>query len=109
MAKNTMGTYKKFTAKDAINKFRVNLIEQLPLDNILFFAKIQTAGLFPLGTSDIDAKATREGKVAYFLDHVVDPGADDYLPILLQVMKESGVANLRELANNIQKTIEPGL
>ena len=61
------------------------------------------AGLFPLDTYDSTAaEPTRAKKVAYFLQHVVEPGAEEYLPKLLSVMKESKVANLVRLADDIQ-------
>ena len=61
------------------------------------------AGLFPLNTGDsIAAMPTRAEKVAYFLQHVVEPGAEEYLPKLLSVMKESKVANLVRLADDIE-------
>ena len=67
------------------------------------------ANLFPLGIADdIVAKPTRKEKVFYFLQQVVEPGANDYLPKLLKVMKDSNVDNVVNLANEIQATIDPG-
>ena len=61
------------------------------------------ADLFPLDTYDsTSAQPTRAKKVAYFLQHVVEPGAEEYLPKLLSVMKESKVANLVRLADDIE-------
>ena len=58
----------------------------------MFSGEARKADLFPLGTAaSIEAKPTRVEKVAYFLQHVVEPGADDYLPKLLKVMKDSKV------------------
>ena len=42
------------------------------------------------------------------MDNVVEPGADEYLPILLQVMNDSTFANIKKLANEIQVVIKPG-
>ena len=90
-------------ARDAITLFNVKLIQQLPLENDLFFAMAKQAGLFPLDTSDsIAAMSTRAQKVSYFLQHIVEPGAEEYLPKLLKVMKESGFANVARLADDIQ-------
>ena len=98
------------SAKDAIKTFKVKLLQELPLDEPLFLAMVETAGLFPLNTRDcIRAEKTRAHKVDYFLDHVVEPGADDYLPKLLKVMRESGVPNVQRLAGDIQATLQSGI
>ena len=93
----------KMSAKDAIKKFNVQLLKQLPLDDDMFFAMAKQADLFPLDTGDsIAAKPTRAKKVSYFLQHVAEPGAEEYLPKLLKVMKESKVANVVKLADDIK-------
>ena len=93
----------KVSAKGAIKQFNVELLNQLPLENDIFFGMARRAGLFPLNTGDsIAAEPTRAKKVAFLLQHVVDPGAEEYLPKLLNVMKESKVANLIRLADDIQ-------
>ena len=91
------------SAKDAIKHFNVELLRQLPLENDIFFGMARCAGLFPLDTGDsIAAEPTRAKKVAFLLQHVVEPGAEEYLPKLLNVMKESKVANVIRLADDIQ-------
>ena len=101
---------KKKSAKDAIKQFSVDLLEQLPLEDVKFFAMARRAGLFPLNTGDsIAAMPTRAEKVAYFLQHAVEPGAEEYLPKLLSVMKESKVANLVRLADDIEAVIGIGM
>ena len=98
------------SAKEAVIKFKVELLQELPLDQPLFFAMAERAGLFPLGTNkSIKAKETRDHKVDYFLDYVVIPGANEYLPKLLQVMRESKVANVVSLADDIQATLQSGI
>ena len=93
----------KVSAKDAIKQFNVELLHQLPLENDIFFAMARRAGLFPMDTGDsIAAEPTRAKKVAFLLQHVVEPGAEEYLPKLLIVMKESKVANVIRLAEDIQ-------
>ena len=91
------------SAKDAIKQFNVELLRQLPLENDIFFGMARRADLFPLDTGDsIAAEPTRAKKVAFLLQHVVEPGAEEYLPKLLNVMKESKVANVIRLADDIQ-------
>ena len=98
------------SAKDAITAFKVELLQKLPLDDPIFFAMVERVGLFPLDTRDsIRAERTRARKVAYFLDHVIEPGVDDYLPKLLKVMRESKVTNVEKLAVNILEELQPGL
>ena len=93
----------KVSAKDAIKQINVELLHQLPLENDIFFAMARRAGLFPLDTGDsIAAEPTRAKKVAFLLQHVVELGAEEYLPKLLNVMKESKVANVIRLADDIQ-------
>ena len=95
---------------EAIKQFNVELLRQLPLENEIFFAMANKADLFPLNTrSFIAAKPTREEKVSYFLQHVVEPGAEQYLPKLLKVMKESKVVNVVKLADDIQVATRIGM
>ena len=97
-------------ARDAIKQFNVKLIQQLPLENDIFFAMAKQDGLFPLDTGDsIAVKSTRAQKVTYFLQHVVEPGAEEYLPKLLKVMRDSKVANVVRLADDIQAAIDMGM
>ena len=93
----------KISAKDAIIRFNLEILQQLPLENDIFFAMAKRANLFPLDTGDfIAAEPTRARKVTYFLQHVVEPGAEQYLPKLLEVMKDSKVANVVKLADDIE-------
>ena len=101
---------KKKSAKDAIKHFNVELLQELPLENDIFLAMTRRADLFPLDTYDSTAaETTRAKKVAYFLQHVVEPGAEEYLPKLLSVMKESKVANLVRLADDIEAVAGIGM
>ena len=98
------------SAIEAIKKFNVELIEQLPLENDIFFAMAEQAGLFPLDTGDsIAAEPTRAKKVSYFLQYVANPGAEEYLPKLLKVMRDTKVANVVRLANDIQAAAGIGM
>ena len=100
----------KVSAKDAIKQFNVELLDQLPLENDIFFAMARQTGLFPLDTGDsIAAEPTRAKKVAFLLQHVVEPGAEEYLPRLLDVMRESKFANVIRLADDIQAVIGIGM
>lgn len=98
------------SAKEIVSKFKVKLLRELPLDDPLFFAMVEEAVLFPMGAGDsIRAEKSRAHKVDYFLYHVVQPGADYYLPKLLKVMKQSEVANVEKLADDIQAELQSGI
>ena len=98
------------SAEDAVKQYKVELLKELPLDEAIFFAMAEKAGLFPLSTGDsVRAKETRADKVAYFLQHVVEPAAKNYLPKLLEVMKNSEFSNVEKLAGDIQAAVEPGV
>ena len=98
------------SARDAITQFNTQLVQQLPLENDIFFAMAKQAYLFPLDTGEsIAAKSTRAQKVNYLLRHVVEPGAEEYLPKLLKVMKDSKVVNVVRLADDIQSATGLGM
>ena len=98
------------SAKDAITRFNTKLLDQLPLESDVFFAMVKQACLFPEDTADKIAElSTRPEKVSYFLQHVIEPGANVYLPKLLEVMKESEDLNLVRLADEIQASMGSGI
>ena len=91
------------SASEAIKTFYARLVQEVPLDNKDFFAMAKSAGLFPSDTEEcVMAQETNAKKVTYLLRHVVEPEPDQYLPLLLQVMKNSGVSNVVKLANDIE-------
>ena len=98
------------SAGDVIKQFSVELVRQMPLENDVFCAMAKTADLFPLDTGySIAAEPTRAKKVTYFLQHVVEPGAEVYLPKFLKLMKDSKVTNLVRLTDEIQAAADQGL
>ena len=93
-------------AKDVLQQFYVELIQVLPLESDQFFAIIKNAGLLPLDTGDnIRAERTRSAKVSYLLSHVIEPGAKEYLPLLLKAMEESKASNVVNLAQEIRAAL----
>ena len=98
------------SSNDAIKEFKVELLQELPLDDPIFFAMAERANLFPMDTGNmIRAEKTRARKVDYFLQQVVEPGAELYFPRLLRLMKESKVANVVKLADDIQAVMVSGM
>ena len=91
------------SAREAINHFRLRLIQDVPLDDAIFYAQVKSAGLFIHNTgASITSKQTNADKVTYFLQHVIERSPDLYLPMLLEVMKKSGAVNLINLADDIK-------
>ena len=98
------------SARDAITHFNTRLLEQLPLESGVFFAMVKQASLFPRDSADRIAElSTRPEKVSYFLQHVIEPEADVYLPKLLGVMKESEDLSVVRLAYEIEAEMESGI
>ena len=94
------------SAKDVLQQFYLELIQVLPLESDQFFAMIKNAGLLPLDTGDnVRAERTRSAKVSYLLGHVIEPGAKDYLPLLLKAMEDSKAPNVVNLALEIRKAL----
>ena len=94
------------STKEVLRKFYTRLIEKLPLSDKSFFHKAFQADLHPLNVATrMQAKPTNAEKVSYFLHHVVEPAADIYLPMLLEVMKDSQRFDVKELANDIEKAM----
>ena len=97
------------SAKEAIDKFNVALMKQLPLDNLIFFGMMKEAKLFHLGADkSISQESTRATKVAFYLEHVFSVQPDEDLPKLLEVMKKSEVSGLVKLADQIEAETVPG-
>ena len=89
-----------------VRDFSVKLLQQLPLDDPLFFAMLRGADLLPLNSGDaIRALNTNAEKVDYFLHHIIEPAASQNLPKLLRVMENSEVSILVTLANEIQEKL----
>ena len=98
------------SARDVLTRFNLQLVQQLPLEDHMFFAMAKRASLFPLNTGDsIAAQPTRAQKVYYFLQHVVEPAPGEYLPILLKVMTDSKSANVVRLADDMQAAMGIGM
>ena len=103
-----MAEVPKQKAKDVIQKFNSELLEQLPLEDTRFFAKTYQAKLIPLGSGDViqQEKSTRSDKVSYYLNSIVIPGAHIFLPKLLEVMKECDNIAVAKLADDINKALQ---
>ena len=100
---------KRHLAKIKLTHFRGDLLEKLPLESDMFLAKLGDAKLLPRESgSMIRAEATRDRKVAYFLEHVVSSGPHIYLPKLIDIMENEDDLVLIDLASNMTNYIGPG-
>jgi len=100
---------KEKLAKDALIYFKENLLKILPLQNEVFLAKLEKAELLPDNSgASIQAKATREEKVSYFLENVVRSAPHIYLPILIDVMDKHDNLAVKELASEMKKYMGSG-
>ena len=97
------------STEDVIMQYKVELLQELPLDDLIFFAMAERAGLFPLNHRDsILAEKTRAARVTYLLNKIVIPGGEEYLPKLIKIMRESNVVSVKILADTIQAAKVPG-
>jgi len=89
------------------------LVTSLPMDDVIFIAKIHSRRLLP---GDIKAKLkkldTPAEKATEFLDQMIEPFLknDDVTPLkkLLTVMEDSGNDSLKKLAKTIRSVLDSG-
>ena len=93
-----------------VEQFSVKLCEQLPLEDDKCFALAKQADMFPRNTGDsIEAELTRAKRVSYLLEHVVKSKAEEYLPKLLNVMRNCEFVNVVVLADEIEAAAAIGM
>ena len=84
------------SASQALKDYAVDLVLRLPLDDSVFVAHLDSVGLLPMDSgAKIRAEKTRADKALCFLG-LIRPGADIYLPKLLNVMANCGAARLQQ-------------
>ena len=94
------------SASQGLKDYAVDLVLHLPLyDDSIFFAGLYSANLLPLDFGNKIRAETRADKVLCFLDLIM-PGADIYLPKLLEVMADSGAADVMQFAAKIAQQLE---
>ena len=82
-----------------IQDYAGDLVLHLPLDDSILFARLHSANLLPVDCGNkVRAEKTRADKVLCFLD-LIRPGGDIHLPKLLQVMADSGAADVMKAVN----------
>ena len=97
---------KRLSPKDAIKHFGIHLLEILPLDSIMFLAQMDKpeANLLPFDCkAKIMSLSTRAEKVSFFIENVLEPSPDFFLPALLGVMENCDDIAVQTLSRDIQK------
>ena len=98
------------STKEVLQCHKVQLLEILPLESEIFLGRLEEAKLLPQGSgASIRSKSTRDKRTSYFLQHVIEPAADIYLPILLTVMEQSDNLAVSRLANEIKEKLNLGM
>ena len=106
----TEGNMDATSATNVLQLFNVKLLQQLPLDDPMFFRQVEQANLLPLNTGDqIRALTTKAHKVDYFLQHVIETAPEVYLPRLLDVMETCNDVGIKELVKNMRMAIKQGM
>ena len=96
-------------ARNILKDHKVQLLEILPLESELFLGRLGKVDLLPENSGAfIREKGTREDKVSFFLQHVVEPAADIFLPKLLSVMEKSDNLAVKRLANDMNTQLTSG-
>ena len=94
-------------------KYAKKLMEWLPMDDIVFTAKLSNHDLLSKEPSDqLKALPTPVAKASYLLDHVIKPsldiGATFIFDNLLFVMEHCGYSYVEKLAYEIKSEIYEG-
>ena len=96
--------------RQVYTKYIEKLVRCLPMDDVLFIAKLSTEELLPGNTeSSIKARPTSADKSAYFLSQVIRPSLDidetASFDTLLSVMEACEYAHVKTLAAQIKNEI----
>ena len=93
----------EIVATSVIKHFYPELITKLPLEIKIFFGMCYKNDLIPSGNGGVIEKlGTRADKVSYFLDNVILPSPEEFLPTLLKVMEGCDNSGVQNLAKNIK-------
>ena len=99
----------RLSPKDAIKHFGMDLLKVLPLDSVMFLALMNKpeTNLLPFNYKDkIRSLSTRAEKVFFFIEKVLEPSPDFFLPALLGVMEKCDDIAVQTLSRDIrEKTV----
>ena len=101
------------SAMKVLQKFYMELITILPMDDTMFLAKMYSRQILNHELkSSIQAISTQEDKAVFFLDHVIAPSVsmdhNEHLDALLNCMEEVEDLAVTTLAQRIRKDLVTG-
>ena len=104
----------KVVHKEAYEKYVEQLINCLPMDDVLFTTNLFNHKLLPRDIDNqFEALPTQADKALYFLNHVIKPAldVDDTLSFdnLLSIMEHCGYAHVEKLACEIKSEFDKEL
>ena len=95
--------------KHILKKFYVELHDKLLLENAKFCALLYANDLLPGGNLETTNEIqTRVHKVTYFMSHIVLPGAQIYVPKLVEVMELCDDLVVRDFAERMKTAMGSG-
>ena len=90
-------------AEKIIQKYYVDLLEVLPMNDVMFIGRLYSTGLLPNNLKkEVQSKPTSADKADYFLQHGIKNDTDSFNK-LLAIMEKHNDDRLRELADNLHK------
>ena len=103
----------KMSTSEVFKQFYVKLVMILPMDDPLLTAELFACGLLPGDLKQqISAMQTPVDKATCFLDHKISSdvsvGNSTSFNKLLDVMEDSGIDSLKELAEEIKIALKEG-
>jgi len=100
----------KEVSENTLMHYKDELLQKLPLERETFLMKFAAANLLPEGSGEIIRSINkRKERVSYLLEHVVEPAAEVYLPMLIDVMQTSDDIAVKNLAKNMQEYKESSM
>ena len=98
------------SSREVLMKFYPELVNLLPMNDLLFIAKLHSHGLLPAdATEQIEPKRTRAEKCDYFISHVIMPSLvinDSHFMELLNIMQQSGFIDVKQLSDQIKSELK---
>ena len=92
-------------AEDIIRKYYVDLVELLPMNDVIFIARLYSTGLLPDNLKEgVQSKPTAPDKADHFLQHGVKNNTDSFNR-LISIMEQHNSDLVRELAEKLRREI----
>ena len=77
------------SSEEVFKKYGIKLCKILPMDDPIFLEMLLNHDILPGDSRDkLEAQKTKAEKANYYIQHVIKPSANLYLPKLLQAMEQ---------------------